>query len=156
MDIAQSPCDVCTESLYVLKQNARRSYGSRRVSADLKWISHGVLGHLTDALVIVGLRLACDDRTMPTFAFSCGLRRVTLRCPYDSTTFYDLRSIYDLLIVCTITNFKNRNTVARRHVVRHHTGAVRRPCDDRTVTLRFLYDSLGTKICTEIVGSPHT
>ena len=36
------------------------------------------LGLLTDALVTFGLRLACDDRTMPFFAFSCGLRRVTL------------------------------------------------------------------------------
>ena len=64
------------------------------------------LGLLTDALVTFGLRLACNDRTMPFYAFSCGLRRVTLRCPYDSTTSYDLRSLYDLVIVCTITNFK--------------------------------------------------
>ena len=55
------------------------------------------LGLLTDALVTFGLRLACDDRTMPFFAFSCGLRRLTS---------YDLRSLYDLVIVCTITNFK--------------------------------------------------
>ena len=33
------------------------------------------------------------DRTMRFFAFSCGLRRVTLRCPYDSTASYDLRSL---------------------------------------------------------------
>ena len=79
---------------------------------------------------------------------------MTLRCPYVSTTSYDLRSIYDLVIVCTITNFKNCKKVARRHVVRHHTGAVRRPCDDRAVTSRFLYDSLGTKNRTAIVGSP--
>ena len=59
------------------------------------------LGILTDALLTFGLRLACDDRTMPIFAFSCGLRRVTLRCLYDSTTSYDLRSLYDFLIVCT-------------------------------------------------------
>ena len=32
-------------------------------------------------------------------------------------------------------------TVARKHVVRHHTGEERRPCDDRAFTLRFLYDS---------------
>ena len=80
--------------------------------------------------------------------------RVALRCPYDSTTSYDLRSLYDLVIVCTITNFKNRKTVARRHVVRHHTGAVRRPCDNLAVTSRFLYYSLGTKNRTAIVGSP--
>ena len=86
------------------KQNTSRSYGSRRVSADFKWISHRVLGLLTDASVTFGLRLACDDRTMPFFAFSCGLRRVTLRCPYDSTTSYDLRSLYDFVIVSAITN----------------------------------------------------
>ena len=34
VDIVRSPCDVRTESLYVLIENARRSYGSRRVSAD--------------------------------------------------------------------------------------------------------------------------
>ena len=72
-------------------------------------------------------RLTCDDRTMPFFAFSCGLRRVTLQCPYDSTVSYgflrlptasyDLRSLYDFVVVCTFTNFKNRKTVARRHVV---------------------------------------
>ena len=101
------------------------------------------IGHLTDALVTFGLRVAFDDRTMPIFAFSCGLPRVILRCPYDSTTSCDLRSLYDFVIVCTITNFKNRKTVARRHAVRHHTGAVRRPCDDRAVTSRFLYDTLG-------------
>ena len=104
------------------------------------------LGILTDALVTFGLLLACDDRTMPIFAFWCGLRRVTLRCPDDSTTSYDLRSLYDFVIVCTIANFKNRKTVARRHVVRHQTGAAWRPCDDRAVTSRFLYDSFGTKI----------
>ena len=54
---------------------------------------------------------------MSIFAFSCGLRRVTLRCPYDSTASYDLRSLYDFVVVCTFTNFKNRKTVARRHVV---------------------------------------
>ena len=91
------------------------------------------LGILTDALVTFGLRLACDDRTMPFFAFSFGLRRVTLRCPCDSTTSYDLLSLYYFVIVCTITNFKKRKTVARRHV-RHDTGAIRRPCDDRAVT----------------------
>ena len=63
------------------------------------------LGLLTDASVTFGLRLACDDRTMPFFAFSCGPRRVT-RCSYHSTTSYDFRSLYDLVIVCTITNFK--------------------------------------------------
>ena len=84
------------------------------------------LGLLTDAFVTSGLRLACNDRTMPILALSCGLRRV--------------------ILVCTITNFKNRKTVARRHALRHHMGAVRRPCDDRVVTSRFLFDSLGTKI----------
>ena len=39
------------------------------------------LGLLTDASITFGLRLACDDRAMPFFAFSCGLRRVSLRCP---------------------------------------------------------------------------
>ena len=104
------------------------------------------LGFLTNALVTFGLRLACDDRTMQIFAFSCGLGRVTIRCPYDSTTSYDLSSLFEFVIVCTITNFKNCKTVARRHVIRHNTGAARRPCDDRVVTSRFLYDSLGTKI----------
>ena len=80
------------------------------------------------ALVTFALRLTCDDRTMPFFAFSCGLRKLTLRCPYDSTASYgflrlpttasyDLRSLYDFVVVCTFTNFKNRKTVARRHVV---------------------------------------
>ena len=96
--VRHGTCDVCTESLYVLIQNARRPCDSRRVSADFKWKSYGVPWTL-------GLRLACDDRTMPIFAFSCGLRRVTLRCPYDSTTSYDLRSLYDFVIVCIITNF---------------------------------------------------
>ena len=41
------------------------------------------------------IRLACNDRTMPIFAFcavSTGNRRVTLRCdcPYDSTASKDL------------------------------------------------------------------
>ena len=63
------------------------------------------LGLLTDASVTFDLRLACDDRTMPIFAFACDLRRVILRCPYDSTTSYDLRSLYDFVIVCAITNF---------------------------------------------------
>ena len=140
MDIVRSPCDVRTESLYVLIQNARRSYGSRRVSADFKWISYGVL--LTDALVTFGLRLPCDDRTMPNFHF----RAVSAGCLYDSTTSYDPRSLYDFVKVCNITNFKHYKTVALRHVVRHHMGAVWRPCDDRAAISRFLYDSLGTKI----------
>ena len=52
---------------------------------------------------------------------------MTLRCPYDSsasygflrlpTASYDLRSLYDLVVVCTFTNFKNRKTIVRRHVV---------------------------------------
>ena len=83
------------------------------------------LGLLTDALVTFGLRLACDYRTMQIFAFPCSLRRVILRCHYDSTTSYDLHCLYDFVIVCTITNFKNRKTVARGHAVRHHTDAVR-------------------------------
>ena len=77
--------------------------------------------------IVFALRLTCDDRTMPFFAFSCGLRRVILRCSYDSTASYGflrlptasyhLRSLYDFVVVCTFTNFKNRKTVARRHVV---------------------------------------
>ena len=39
--------------------------------------------------------------------------------------------------------YKNRKTVARRHVVGH-----------RTVTARFLYDNLGDKFQTSIVGRP--
>ena len=138
MDIVRNPCDVRTESLYVLIRNARRLYGSRYRTE--------YLGLLTDALGTFVLRLACDNRTMPIFACSCGLHRIILRCPYDSTTSYDLRSLYDCVIVCTITNIRNRKTVARKHVVRHHTGPERSSCDDRAVTSRFLYDSLGTKI----------
>ena len=60
---------------------------------------------------------------MPIFAFSCGLHRVTLQCPYDSTDSYNLCSLYNF--VCTFTNFclhfykffKNPKTEARRHVV---------------------------------------
>ena len=44
--------------------------------------------------VTFGLRLACDDRTMPIIAFSYGLRRVTM-----SLRFYDMFSKYKYLIV---------------------------------------------------------
>ena len=54
---------------------------------------------------------------------------VTLRCPYASTTFYDLRSLYKFVIVCTFTNFKHRKTVAG-----HCAGAVWRLCDDHAIT----------------------
>ena len=89
---------------------------------------------------------------MPIFAFSCGLRRVTLRCPYDSTTFYDLRSLYDFVIVCTITNLTNRKTVARRHVVR------RVPYGDLTMIVRSPHDFCmivwGQKSCSDRRVSP--
>ena len=47
------------------------------------------LGLLTDAVVTFGLRLACDLRTMPIFAFSCGLH---------IPIFYI--SYHDFLIAC--------------------------------------------------------
>ena len=47
--------------------------------------------------VTFGLRIACDGRTMPIFAFSYGLRRATLRCSYD------LHSLYDFVIISTFT-----------------------------------------------------
>ena len=118
MEIVRSKCDVRTESLFLI-----------------------------NASVTFGLRLACDDRTMSIFAFSCGLHKVTLRIPNDSTTSYDLHCLYDFVIVCTITILKkNRKTIARRHAVGHRTGAVQRPCDDRAVIARFFYDNMGTKI----------
>ena len=43
------------------------------------------------------LHLAYDKLAM-IFAFSRGLRRVTLRCLYDSTASYDLRSLYDFVV----------------------------------------------------------
>ena len=72
---------------------------------------------------------------MPFFAFSCGLRRVTIRCPYDSTASYgflrlptasyDLRSLYDFVVVCTFTNFKSRKTVALKLVSHWHANSSR-------------------------------
>ena len=59
---------------------------------------------------------------------------VTLRCLYASTTSFDLRRLYNFVIVCSFTNFKHRNTVARIHVVGHCAGAVRRFCDNHAIT----------------------
>ena len=85
---------------------------------------------------------------MPFFAFSCGLRRVTLRCPYDSTASYgflrlptasyDLCSLYDFVVVCTFTNFKHRKTVARRHVV--GSTIVRAPYGNPAMIVRSPHD----------------
>ena len=92
------------------------SVGGRTV---VVWSPQILRGYRTesDALVTFDLRLACDDRTMPIFAFSCGLHRMPLRRPYDSTTSYDLRSLYDFVIVRNITNFKNRKTVDTSYVI---------------------------------------
>ena len=61
---------------------------------------------------------------MSIFALSCGLHKVTIRCPFDSTASYDLRSLYDFAIVYAFLQlFKNRKTVpVRRHVVRAPYG----------------------------------
>ena len=54
------------------------------------------------AQVTFALRLTCDDRTMPVFAFSCDLRRVTLRCPYGSTASYDFLRLPTISVASTI------------------------------------------------------
>ena len=59
-----------------------------------------------------------------------------LRCSHDSTASYDLRSLYDFVIVCTLN----------LQIFKSRAGAVRRPCDDRAVTARFFYDTSGKKV----------
>ena len=59
---------------------------------------------------------------------------MTLRCPYDSTTSYDLRSIYDFVIDTTITNFKNRKTVDTSYVI------IPAPYGDPAIVVQSPYD----------------
>ena len=73
------------------------------------------------------------------------LRAASAGSPYDvptilwlTTASYDLCSLYDFVVVCTLQIFTNRKTLACRHVV----GAVRKPCANHGVTARFYRKSI--------------
>ena len=76
--------------------------------------------NVTYACITCGLRWIYGARIQPVSSFSCGLRTEAgggREISYGIVRIHGRRSLYDFVIVRSLTKLKNRKPVARRHVV---------------------------------------